>query len=188
MNLWGFHPYTAGMSDESFYLLAARLGAALTARGWQVATAESCTGGSIASAITAIPGSSAWFECGIVSYSNEIKQQLLSVPVSFFAEAEEGCVGAVSEETVLAMAKGVLNLAGANCSVAVSGIAGPDGGSMTKPVGTVWIGWAWEQGQMGGLLASKASKFHFRGTRQQVREQSTEAALAGLLELVNTEQ
>ncbi|MDT8428625.1 MAG: CinA family protein [Pseudomonadales bacterium] len=174
------------MSTEPFHTLAAQLGAALSARGWQVATAESCTGGGIASAITAIPGSSAWFECGIVSYSNEIKQQLLSVPVSYFAE--EGGVGAVSEETVLAMAQGVLSLAGANCSVAVSGIAGPDGGSPAKPVGTVWIGWAWEREHQGQLIASKARKFHFEGTRQQVRAQSTEAALAGLVELVNTEQ
>ena len=142
----------------------------------RLATAESCTGGWIAKVLTDLPGSSVWFEAGIVSYSNEAKQSLLGVDAATIAQ-----YGAVSEETVRAMAKGVLNKTNAHLSVAVSGVAGPGGGSEEKPVGTVWLAWfdsrnehCWSQ------------CYQFEGDRDQVRTQSVEAAINGLLDLVKS--
>lgn len=151
--------------------LATRLGAELTALSAQVSTAESCTGGGIAEAITRIAGSSAWFEVGFVTYSNAQKTRQLGVPDALFEQ-----VGAVSREVVEAMARGAQQVSGARFSVAVSGVAGPGGGSVEKPVGTVWLAWA-----AGDDLFSR--RCHFSGDRQAVREQTVRAALVGLIRL-----
>jgi len=151
--------------------LAARLGAQLRAAGAQVSTAESCTGGGIAEAITRIAGSSAWFEAGYVTYSNAQKTAQLQVPGELFP-----LVGAVSREVVEAMARGAQRNSGAQFAVAVSGVAGPDGGSPDKPVGTVWLAWA--DGQR--LFACRQQ---FGGDRDAVRRQTVKAALDGLLHL-----
>ena len=146
---------------------------ALLARGEALATAESCTGGLIAKLLTDIPGSSRWFERGLVTYSNEAKRELLGVPKETI-EAQ----GAVSAATVIAMADGLLTRAPVQWTISVSGIAGPDGGSPGKPVGTVWIGWA------GRSIATAASRFVFAGDREAVRAQAADAALTGLLALL----
>ena len=151
--------------------LARRLGDALLAQQARVTAAESCTGGGIAEAITRIPGSSAWFEAGYVTYSNAQKTAQLGVPAELFAS-----VGAVSREVVEAMARGAHQRSGARFSVAVSGIAGPDGGTPDKPVGTVWL--AWTDGQQ-----VHTQRFRFAGDRAAVRRQSVEAALVGLIRL-----
>ncbi|AAQ60042.1 CinA family protein [Chromobacterium violaceum] len=154
--------------------LASDLGEALQARGESVATAESCTGGMIAAAITDIPGSSGWFSHGVVSYGNQAKQQLLKVQASSLMDH-----GAVSERVVREMAAGAQALAGADWAVAVSGIAGPDGGSPEKPVGLVWLAIAHPGGQ------TEAWSRHFSGDRHAVRQQTMEEALARLLERVH---
>ena len=151
--------------------LAQRLGAALLASRAAVTTAESCTGGGIAEAITRIPGSSAWFEAGYVTYSNVQKTAQLDVPPALFTT-----VGAVSREVVEAMARGAQRCSGARFAVAVSGIAGPDGGTPDKPVGTVWLAWA-----DGSRV--QARRFQFGGDRAEVRRQSVECALIGLIRL-----
>ncbi len=140
-----------------------------------MATAESCSGGWIAQSLTALAGSSNWFDTGFVTYSNDAKQKLLEVPGSFF---EIDGPGAVSEETVLAMTQGAINNSRANVAVAVSGIAGPDGGSDEKPVGTVWIAWQWQN-------KSLARCFQFTGDREAVRFASVTAALEGTLSLLD---
>lgn len=151
--------------------LAAMLGHRLLESGAQVSTAESCTGGGIAEAITRIPGSSAWFEAGYVTYSNRQKTRQLNVPEALFSQ-----VGAVSQEVVEAMAEGARLNSAAQFSVAVSGVAGPDGGSAQKPVGTVWICWGAAQGLT-------AQRFQFAGDRDAVRRQTVKAALEGLIQL-----
>lgn len=153
--------------------LSRELGEALTARGWLAATAESCTGGGVATAITDIAGSSGWFDRGFVTYSNEAKQQMLGVR----RESLE-LHGAVSEAVVLEMARGALVHSSASISVAISGIAGPAGGSDEKPVGTVWFAWADRTGRHHSLLA------RFDGDRHQVRQQAVRQALSGLLALL----
>ena len=155
--------------------LSARVGARLLARKLLLATAESCTGGWLAEAVTAVAGSSAWFDCGFVAYSNEAKQRLLDVPASLLAF---GGPGAVSEETVLAMTAGAIANSRARVAVASSGLAGPGGGSAEKPVGTVWIAWQWEQRR-------RTRRFHFDGGRTAVREAAVLAALEGLLALLD---
>ena len=140
-----------------------------------LATAESCTGGGIAAALTALPGSSQWFDCGFVTYSNAAKTRLLNVPESLF---DLPGPGAVSEETALAMAKGALANSQAQLAVAVTGIAGPDGGTDEKPVGTVWIAWQWQ-------TRALARCFHFRGDRAAIRLATQVAALEGLVALVS---
>lgn len=160
---------------DSISQLAAQLGRQLQAAGAQVTTAESCTGGGIAEAITRIPGSSAWFEAGYVTYSNAQKTKQLGVCADFFA-----AVGAVSQEVVEAMARGAQGHSGARYAVAVSGVAGPDGGSPEKPVGTVWLAWG-----DGERLFSVRKQF--TGNRDEVRRQTVEAALSGLLRLLAKE-
>ncbi|NKB32013.1 MAG: nicotinamide-nucleotide amidohydrolase family protein [Pseudomonadales bacterium] len=140
-----------------------------------MSTAESCTGGWIAQSLTDLAGSSAWFDTGFVTYSNEAKQRLLEVPAGYF---KLDGPGAVSEETVLAMTQGALQNSRANVAVAVSGVAGPDGGSVEKPVGTVWIAWQWED-------KASARCFQFTGDRRAVRLATVEAALAGVIKLVS---
>ena len=153
--------------------LAARTVRLLTARGLWVATAESCTGGWIAKALTDVPGSSRCFGCGIVSYSNRAKRNVLGVR----AETLSG-EGAVSEAVVREMCEGVLSLSGASIAVAVSGIAGPDGGTTDKPVGTVWFAWS---RRTGAQTLGDAERCNFDGTRAEVRIQTVEHALAGIL-------
>ena len=163
--------------------LAADLGERLAARQWRVATAESCTGGGLAEAITAIPGSSQWFDVGFITYSNRAKQRQLGV-----GEALLQARGAVSSEVVLAMVAGVLAQSGAELGVAISGIAGPGGGTAEKPVGTVWIAWGLSQGLSQELSQEKpwSCCYHFAGDRQQVREQAISQAFKGLLELLES--
>lgn len=152
-------------------ILSTRLGEHLRRLNAQVSTAESCTGGGIAEAITRIPGSSAWFEAGYVTYSNTQKTRQLGVPEVLF-----GQVGAVSQEVVEAMVRGAQAASGARFAVAVSGVAGPDGGSPAKPVGTVWLAWA-----DGNHVISE--RRHFDGDREAVRRQTVITALDGLLQL-----
>ena len=155
--------------------LVQQLADRLIAKKLIMATAESCTGGWIAQALTALAGSSVWFDTAFVTYSNAAKQRLLNVPEGIFSIDGPG---AVSQETVLAMAQGALDNSRANVSVAVSGVAGPDGGSEEKPVGTVWIAWQWEE-------KASAQSFLFGGDREAVRLATVEAGLTGLLQLVS---
>ncbi len=152
---------------------ARRLGALLAARGWRAATAESCTGGLVAAAITAIAGSSAWFERGFVTYSNLAKEELLRVD-----GAELRRHGAVSEPVAAAMAEGALSRSGADVAVAVTGIAGPDGGTPDKPVGTVCLAFARRD------QSTVVVQRHFAGDRAAVRAASVHAALQGLADMV----
>jgi nicotinamide-nucleotide amidase len=158
------------MSAQSLSVL---VGQALYARTWMMATAESCTGGMIASAITDIAGSSAWFDAGFVTYSNAAKQSMLGVSDQSLLDH-----GAVSEAVVLEMAQGALNQSAAQISVAVSGVAGPGGGTEEKPVGTVWVAWATD-------TVKRARCFRFSGDRAEVREQTVQAALQGVLDILN---
>lgn len=153
--------------------LVEQLSQQLRQKQWHVSTAESCTGGLIAAAITELAGSSDVFECGFVTYSNRAKERQLGVPTAVLAEH-----GAVSEPVALAMAKGAALNAPADVAVAVTGIAGPGGGSEAKPVGTVWIAW-YCQGQM------SAQHFVFAGDRYQVRQATVEQALRGLIEQID---
>ena len=151
--------------------LAESVGVRLLARGEWLAAAESCTGGWLAQTVTAIPGSSAWFDRGFVTYSNAAKVDMLGVPETTLARH-----GAVSEATARAMAQGVLAHSRADWSVAITGIAGPSGGSPEKPVGTVCFAWA---GREAGCLAQTC---HFDGDRAAVREQAVRHALRSLLD------
>lgn len=156
-------------------ILAERLGAALLSRGEWLAVAESCTGGWLAQSVTAIPGSSAWFDRGFVTYSNAAKVDMLGVPESTLERH-----GAVSEATARAMAQGVLAHSRADWSVAITGIAGPSGGTPEKPVGTVCFAWARKDG------GCEAMTYCFAGDRAGVREQAVAQALNGLLERLAT--
>ena len=147
----------------------------LRARGWRIATAESCTGGRIAGACTDLAGSSDWFERGWVSYSNAAKTDLLGVPAALI-EAE----GAVSEPVAVAMAAGALHGSRADLAVAVTGVAGPGGGSAAKPVGTVWLAWAWRDAA--GQPCTRAALRQFDGDRAAVRLATVAAALQGLID------
>lgn len=150
--------------------LAEQVGRALLARGEWLALAESCTGGWVAQTVTAIAGSSGWFDRGFVTYSNAAKMEMLAVPALTLDRH-----GAVSEATARAMAQGVLSHAAADWAIAITGIAGPSGGSEEKPVGTVCFAWASREG---GCLAQTR---YFPGDRAAVREQSVRHALNGLL-------
>lgn len=144
----------------------------LLKKGWMLATAESCTGGMISAACTDLAGSSAWFERGFVTYSNEAKNELLGVDAALIAGH-----GAVSEEVARAMASGALARSRAQVSVAVTGVAGPTGGSAAKPVGTVWFGFA-----LPGRLVSEVRRFD--GDRAAVRSATVQHALQRLLQLL----
>jgi len=159
--------------DAELYELSGRVGDALKARKLMMAAAESCTGGWIGQAVTMVPGSSKWFDRGFVTYTNEAKQDMLGVGVDTLEK-----FGAVSEQTVRAMVAGALARSRAQVAVAVSGIAGPDGGSRQKPVGTVLLAW----GEKGGSTYSRAA--HFAGDRDAVRRETVIAALEGLLEFL----
>lgn len=163
-------------NPETIAALATSLVEGLTAAKLTLATAESCTGGWVAKSLTDVAGSSACFGFGIVSYSNTAKQRLLKVA----AETLEAH-GAVSEQTVVEMAEGAQALSGADLAVAVSGIAGPGGGSPEKPVGQVWF--AWSGGAIGDAKCAALS-CQFSGDRETVRRQAVEVALRGLLERI----
>jgi nicotinamide-nucleotide amidase len=161
-------------TDQDLARLAARVGRHLLDTQRWVATAESCTGGWIAKALTDIAGSSQWVIEGFVTYSNQAKLRRLGVPRSVLAAK-----GAVSEAVARAMAMGALQRSGAQVSVAVTGIAGPGGAVPGKPVGTVWLAWAVQRGRKVQVAAELK---HFRGDRETVRRKTVRAAMAGLLD------
>lgn len=149
---------------------ARQLGQLLAVKNALLAVAESCTGGLIAKTLTDVAGSSQWFERGLVTYSNRAKVELLGVSPELLEQ-----FGAVSRECALAMARGLLVMTPADCGVAVTGIAGPSGGSPKKPVGLVWLAWA----RRGGKVEAK--RLLLKGSRAAIRRQATEAAIAGLI-------
>jgi nicotinamide-nucleotide amidase len=155
-------------------VLSAQVGALLKAHGLTLATAESCTGGGVAQLITDVAGSSAWFERGFVTYSNLTKQQMLDVSPATLTQ-----YGAVSEATVREMVRGALVHSNAHAALAVSGIAGPDGGSAEKPVGTVWFAWGYKQG------ACTARVHHLHGNRAEIRAQAVVIAMQGVLAMLS---
>ncbi len=157
--------------NSSILQLALDLGTRLRERKLQCSVAESCTGGGLAAAITAIEGSSQWFERGFVTYSNEAKEEMLGVDHQVLSAH-----GAVSQETAQEMAQGAILNSNADISVAITGIAGPGGGTKEKPIGTVWIACA------GNLKPIKTQQFLFQGDRSSVREQAVKTALQGLIE------
>ena len=159
--------------DAQLQRSAAAVAELLQARGQMLITAESCTGGWIAKTLTDLAGSSAWFEAGVVAYSYEAKEALLGVNPRTLERT-----GAVSEETVMEMVSGALARFGAGVAVAVTGIAGPGGGTADKPVGTVWIGWK----RRGGY--AHARLFQFAGDREAVRRQTVAEALAGIRKIL----
>ena len=162
-------------TDSALFALARAVGAQLFAARWRLVTAESCTAGWIAKAITDVPGSSAWFDGGYVTYSNEAKGRDLGVPTALLAAH-----GAVSEPVVRAMAEGALRRTGVEVALATSGIAGPDGGVPGKPVGTVWFALAHRRGQ--AVEITTRVKF-FKGDRDAVRRKSVQFALQLILAL-----
>ncbi|MDD2407554.1 MAG: CinA family protein [Tepidiphilus sp.] len=154
--------------------LARELGMLLAARGWMLATAESCTGGAVAEAITAIAGSSGWFERGFVTYANAAKIEVLGVdPLTLERH------GAVSEAVAREMALGALTHSQAELALSITGIAGPDGGTPDKPVGTVCFGWAWDRTRP----RVRSERRHFAGERIAVRAQAVRTALSGAIAL-----
>ncbi len=148
----------------------------LTEKHKKIATAESCTGGMIAQMITSVAGASAVFDCGIVSYSNEIKKSILGVRAQTLEQ-----YGAVSKQTAFEMAQGVQRLSDADYAVSVTGIAGPGGGSKEKPVGTVYVGVAHPEG-------TEVYLFHFSGNRDEIRRQTAQAALEKIYQFVSVKQ
>jgi nicotinamide-nucleotide amidase len=161
--------------NEELVATARDAGAWLHARNWRLVTAESCTGGLIAAAITEIAGSSGWFDRGFVTYTDESKQELLGVQQETLRQ-----YGAVSEATVREMAFGALRASSADVAIAVSGIAGPGGGSASKPVGTVCLAWATRENALGEV---KAVTMHFDGNRSDVRLAASLLALQHLRNL-----
>jgi nicotinamide-nucleotide amidase len=163
-------------TDGDLEALALKLGRALHIRGWRLAAAESCTGGWIAKVMTDVPGSSQWFDGGVVAYSNAAKMGLLGVSSDVLAVH-----GAVSEEAVRAMAEGARSRFAADLAVAVSGIAGPGGGTADKPVGTVHFAWA----AAGGITAARRI---FAGSRESVRRETVAFALERLVDLAGDDE
>lgn len=161
------------MSDNVLFELAERIGMALKAQGLMLATAESCTGGWIAQAVTAVPGSSEWFERGFVTYTYISKREMLGVSEDTLSRH-----GAVSEETVREMVAGALAHSHAQVALAVSGTAGPGGGTPDKPVGTVCLAWAVKNGE------PRSATRRFSGNREKVRQAAVKNALEGVLELL----
>ncbi|MDB6090597.1 MAG: hypothetical protein JWN85_3381 [Gammaproteobacteria bacterium] len=156
-------------TDQELFDLSQRVGERLRAAGRRLATAESCTAGWVAKALTDIPGSSQWFECGFVTYSNAAKMRDVGVAAATLAHH-----GAVSEATVREMAAGALRVSGADIAIAISGIAGPDGGTPAKPVGTVWFGVASRHDEAVSFLCEMQL---FAGDRELIRRRSVERAL-----------
>lgn len=168
-------------APATLHALIGNLAAELTRRGYLLATAESCTGGMIAAMCTDIPGSSVWFAGGVVAYANHIKTGILGVPADTLARE-----GAVSEAVVRHMACGVLAQCNAQAAVAVSGIAGPGGGTPQKPVGTVCIAWA--QHTAHNAVHVLSEQFHFDGNRAAVRLAAVHACLSGMLSVLREEK
>ena len=154
-------------------VLAAQVGAALKSHGFMLATAESCTGGAVAMAVTDVAGSSTWFERGFVTYTNEAKQDMLDVASETLERH-----GAVSEAVVREMVAGALRHSRAQVALSVSGIAGPTGGTRDKPVGTVWFAWGIKDGQC------RAQRHHLAGDRAAIRAESVHIALQGIIEIL----
>ena len=163
-----------GVESDWGAVVAAALGlrATLMRRGWMLGCAESCTGGLVAAAVTSIAGSSDWFERGLVTYSNRAKVELLNVPQALLDTR-----GAVSREVAMAMAQGVLACAPVQAALAITGIAGPGGGTPDKPVGLVWFGWAWRDGER---PIAEVESVVWPGGRQDIRLASARHALEGL--------
>ncbi|KJK24533.1 damage-inducible protein CinA [Burkholderiaceae bacterium 16] len=155
--------------------LAVQVGISLNEKSLLLATAESCTGGLVAAAITDVSGSSGWFERGFITYSNEAKSTMLGVPAKLIRDH-----GAVSEEVARAMAEGALLNSRAQVALSITGVAGPTGGTPEKPVGMVCFGWS-------NRITTTVETQRFRGDRQQIRRQAAEYAIRGLLELVRNE-
>jgi nicotinamide-nucleotide amidase len=157
-------------SSNDLIFLVQTMAEVLEKKQWLLASSESCTGGWLAKSCTDLAGSSAWFDCGFITYSNQSKQDLVNVSKKTL-EAH----GAVSEQTAVEMAEGALSYTSADISVAITGIAGPDGGTVEKPVGTVWFAWAIKNQD------TKTQKYQFKGGREQVRIQAVIAALQGII-------
>ncbi len=162
--------------------LAQRLGTALQQRRFVLVTAESCTAGGVAYAVTLVPGSSAWFDRGVICYSNEAKQRMLGVPAAYLRD-----FGAVSEPVARAMALGILQQSAAQAAIAVTGIAGPDGGSPEKPVGTVCFAWALRRDSTAAHWVRTTTR-HFDGDRAAVRTQAIAAALEVMSQLLENRE
>ena len=160
--------------DNQLHQLAEQAGAALKLHGITLATAESCTGGWVGMVMTAVAGSSVWYDRGFITYSNAAKQQQLGVSVDILNN-----YGAVSEATVHAMAQGALQQSQAGIALAISGIAGPTGGTVEKPVGTVCIAWAMAEG------TCLETTYGFKGSRDEIRAHAVAAALQGVIELLS---
>lgn len=158
--------YEATYMDNELFELAQQLGRFLKSKGRKIAVAESCTGGWIAQMITEVPGSSAWFDRGFVTYSNAAKMQMLGVKPETLDK-----YGAVSAQTATEMVNGALSYSDADCAIAVTGIAGPDGGTAQKPVGTVFIAWAYKNKDI------KVVQKKLTGNRHQIRRQTVKIAL-----------
>lgn len=158
------------MTDKPLDRMIEELAVQAKSKQIRIATAESCTGGWVAQELTALAGSSEWFECGFITYSNEAKQSMLNVPQVLFASD-----GAVSEPVVIAMASGAVQNSKADLSVSISGVAGPGGGSPEKPVGTVWLAWYLKGCEVETCL------YEFQGDRQDVRRQAVTQAIKGLI-------
>ena len=163
----------ARVSDEELHQLAVELADRLCARGWMLATAESCTGGWVGQLLTSLPGSSQWYERGFITYANAAKVEMLGIP-----EATLATHGAVSEQTASAMAAGALKHSHTQAALAISGIAGPGGGTPQKPVGLVCYGWALADGTV------MSSTCRLDGDREEIRSRAVAAALRGLIELI----
>ena len=163
----------ARVAEAELQQLAVQLSDKLLARGWMVATAESCTGGWVAQLLTSLPGSSAWYERGFITYATAAKTEMLGVPVATLET-----FGAVSEETACAMATGALAHSHAQASLAITGIAGPGGGTPQKPVGMVCYGWAFTDGTV------ISSNCRLSGDREEIRSRAAAAALRGLIDLI----
>ncbi len=161
--------------NDTINHLVQQLSELLIERGWMIATVESCTGGMIAESITRMPGSSDWFERGFVTYSNDAKQELVGVSSESLHDH-----GAVSSAVAREMAVGGIQSSRADLAVSVTGVAGPDGGSEEKPVGTVWIAWADRNGKV------IDQEYLFSGDRQQVRLTSAQSAFAGAIKILNS--
>ncbi len=164
--------HALSQKEQTNAVLCGQVADLLLKKGWFLATAESCTGGLIAAACTDLAGSSTWFERGFVSYSNAAKTELLGVDSALIATE-----GAVSEAVVSAMARGAVARSLAQVAIAVTGVAGPSGGSAAKPVGTVWFGWATPAGVVTEML-------RFEGNRRAVRQATVHHALTRLLSLL----
>ncbi len=162
------------MDDVALSNLATELGAALKARGYTLALAESCTGGMVAEAVTSIAGSSAWFDRGFVTYSNQAKIEMLGVSTQTL-----DIFGAVSEQTAIEMAVGALKNSHAQVTGSITGIAGPDGGTPEKPVGTVCFAW------VDAHKPTSTTTKHFKGNRQEIRQQATIELMTGLIDRLN---